>query len=115
MSSSYLIKTNKQTPPKVVTSTPQPTRTWAIDHIYDNDEKKLNIDKLITALDTKKAWLRGLDNELGQLSQGYAPNNIKGTDTIRFIHKMAIPIGRKVTYANFVCHLCLLKNEIYRV
>ena len=60
-------------------------------------------------------WLRGLDNELGRLSQGFQPNNIVGTNTLRFVKKSTIPLGRKITYANFVCDLRPLKHEMYRV
>jgi hypothetical protein len=39
---------------------------------------------------------------------------IKGTDTMRFIHKHIIPKNKKVAYARFVCDLRLQKDEIHR-
>lgn len=86
-----------------------------LNHIYDKDGQKINIDKLITTEKTKTVWLRGLDNELGRLAQGFAPNNIRGTNTVSFIDKHKIPVGKKITYVNFVCDLRPLKKEMYRV
>ena len=65
--------------------------------------------------DTKDVRLRGLDNELGRLAQGFQPNNVAGTNTINFIAKHTIPEGKKITYSNFVCDICPLKKEMYRV
>jgi hypothetical protein len=39
---------------------------------------------------------------------------IKGTDTMKFIHNHKIPKNKKVTYARFVCDLRLQKDEIHR-
>ena len=49
-----------------------------LNHFYDNDGRKIGIDKLITNSETKDIWLRALDNELGRLASGFSPNNIKG-------------------------------------
>ena len=40
---------------------------------------------------------------------------MKAQDAIEFIHKTEIPIGRKITYTNFVCNYRPLKFEPYRV
>ena len=87
--------------PPATTHLPQPTKIWTLNHIYDTQGKKLNIDKLITMADTNHVWLWGLDNELGWLAQGFEPNKITGTNTLKFIEKMKIPSNRKITYANF--------------
>ena len=86
-----------------------------LNHIYDKNGQKINIDKLITTENTKTVWLRGLDNELGRLAQGFAPNNIRGTNTISFIAKGKIQVGKKITYVKFVCDLRPLKKEMHRV
>ena len=59
--------------------------------------------------------MRGLDNELGRLALGFKPDNIKGTETLRFVKKKTIPHHWKVTYANFVCDFRPLKTEQHRV
>ena len=82
-------------------------------HIFDDNGKKMSIDQLLSGKDKIK-WNRGLDNELGRLSDGI-PNRLKGTNTLKFIRKEDIPRGRKITYANFVCDIKLHKAEQYRV
>ena len=61
----------------------------------------------------KIVWDRALTNELGRTAQGI--DHIVGNDTIEFITKQDVPLGRKVTYANFVCDFRPLKLEKYRV
>ena len=61
----------------------------------------------------KIIWDRPLTNELGRTAQGI--DHIVGNDTIEFITKEEVPLGRKVTYANFVCDFRPLKLEKYRV
>ena len=52
----------------------------------------------------REGWNRSASNEFGRLAQGIE-GRIKGTDTIRFIHKHEIPADRfkDVTYIKFVC------------
>jgi len=52
----------------------------------------------------KEIWTRSAADEFGRLAQGIG-GRIKGTDTIRFIHKWEIPADRlkDVTYIKFVC------------
>ena len=78
-------------------------------HIFDNKGKKLSIDQLLKG-DDGPYWNRGLDNELGRLSNGI-PNRVTGTKTINFIHKKDIPTNKKVTYANIVCDYRKHKEE----
>ena len=82
-------------------------------HIFDEKGKKQSIDDLLRSKD-KAYWNRGLDNEMGRLSNGI-PNRITGSNTINFIHKNAIPKNKKVTYANLVCDFRPHKEEKHRV
>ena len=82
-------------------------------HIFDEKGKKQSIDDLSRSKD-KAYWNRGLDNEMGRLSNGI-PNRITGSNTINFIHKNAIPKNKKVTYANLVCDFRPHKEEKHRV
>ena len=84
----------------------------SIHHIFDEMGNKLSIDKLITGKD-KHVWNQSLSNKLGRLSDGF--KNIKGTNTIDFIKKSAIPKHKKITYANMVCDHRPLKTEKHRV
>ena len=102
--------------PKVSPPTTNPiVSSLQADHIFDKQGKKISLDTFITNNDTKDIWKKALNNELGRLSSGFQPNNVKGTQTIRFIQKKHIPNGRKITYSNFVCDLRPLKKEIHRV
>ena len=82
-------------------------------HIFDNNGKKQSIDQLLTDTDSI-FWNRGLDNELGRLSNGI-PRRITGTKTINFILKKEIPKNKKITYANIVCDYREHKEEKFRV
>ena len=84
-----------------------------VNHIYDDNGKKLSLDDLLTG-DNKDIWIRSTSNEIGRLAQGNI-HGVQYTDTIEFIHKHEVPIGRAVTYANFVCDYRPLKQEQYRV
>ena len=81
-------------------------------HIYSVTGKKQSIDALLKG-DSKETWTISLSNEWGRLAQGNS--RVKGTSTIRFIKKNAIPLGRDVTYATFVCDYKPLKKEKHRV
>ena len=54
----------------------------------------------------KDVWNRSAADEFGRLAQGIG-GRIKGTDTIRFIHKHEIPADRlkDITYIKFVCNV----------
>jgi hypothetical protein len=64
----------------------------------------LNYQQLIHNPKYKKAWNQSAANEFGCLAQGVG-NPIKGTNTIKFIHKSKVPKSRlkDVTYGQFVC------------
>ena len=50
---------------------------------------------------TRRTWNRSFAKELGCLTNGVLAQ-IKGTNTIKFIPKTAVPPGRKVTYRRIV-------------
>jgi hypothetical protein len=54
----------------------------------------------------KEIWTRSAADEFGRLAQGIG-GRIKGTDTIRCIHKREIPTDRlkDITYIKFVCNV----------
>ena len=66
-------------------------------------------------------WTRGTANEFGRLlARGVglsrtASERIQGTSTMFPIRRSAVPPGRKVTYANFVCDIRPHKAETHRV
>ncbi len=64
----------------------------------------LNYQQLIRNPKYKKAWNLLAANEFGHLAQGVG-NCIKGTNTIKFIHKHKVPKSKlkDVTYDQFVC------------
>ena len=59
-------------------------------------------------------WTQSLSNEWDRLGDGRL-GKVKGTNTIQFIPKHAVPLNRKVTYGNFVCDHRPLKTEPLRV
>jgi hypothetical protein len=73
--------------------------------VMDKDTGRLlNYRQLIRNLKYKKAWNLLAGNKFGCLAQGVG-NHIKGTNTIKFIHKRKVPKSRlkDVTYGQFVC------------
>jgi hypothetical protein len=60
----------------------------------------------------KEIWTRSTADECGRLAQGIG-GRIKGTDTIRFIHKREIETDRlkDVTYIKFVCNVRTEKKD----
>ena len=63
----------------------------------------------------RDVWNRSASDEFGRLAQGIG-GRIKGTDTIRFVHKHEIPQDRfkDVTYIKFVCTVRTEKRDPYR-
>ena len=81
-------------------------------HIYNAEVKKELIDSLLNG-PNKHIWERSLSNEFGRLLKGNI-YGVKFTDTMEFIHKHQVPLGKKVTYASFVFDFRPLKSEPYR-
>eukprot|EP00804_Cyclotella_cryptica_P002199 CCRYP_018252-RA/>CCRYP_018252-RA protein AED:0.18 eAED:0.16 QI:0/0/0/1/0.4/0.16/6/0/1101 len=63
----------------------------------------------------RDVWNLSASDEFGRLAQGIG-GRIKGTDTIRFVHKHEIPQDRfkDVTYIKFVCTIRTEKKDPYR-
>ena len=51
----------------------------------------------------RKIWEISFANDLGQLSQGI--REVKGTNTVVFIHKSKVSKDKKVTYGKIVCEI----------
>jgi len=81
-------------------------------HIFDANGKKETIDSLLSGPDSI-IWNKSVSNEFGRLAQGNDAGII-GTDTIHFIHKSEVPMGKAVTNGNFICDIRPLKSEKYR-
>jgi len=81
-------------------------------HIFDANGKKETIDSLLSGPDSI-IWNKSVSNEFGRLAQGNDAGII-GTNTILFIYKSEVPIGKVVTYGNFICDIRPLKSEKYR-
>ena len=82
-------------------------------HIYDNNGKKLSIDKLLAGPDAL-IWNQSLSNEFGRLTKGN-DTGVSWSDTMEFVYKTEVPANKKVTYCSFVCDLRPHKKEKYRV
>jgi hypothetical protein len=84
-----------------------------MNHIYDEHGRKLKILDLLNG-NNKDVWKRSMSNELGRLAKGNK-FGVKHTDTMAFIRKTEVPLGKKVTYANFRADYRPLKPEPYRI
>ena len=72
--------------------------------VMDAEGKMLNYRQLIRNPKYKKQWNVSAANEFGRLANGVG-GRIKGTNTIKFVHKRDVPKARMkdVTYGQFVC------------
>ncbi len=66
----------------------------------------MNYQLLMKSETHKEVWSKLSANEFGRLANGVG-NKIKGTKTIKFIHKHEVPGDRRqdVTYGQFVCSI----------
>ena len=79
------------------------TPLWVANHIFDEKGKKLSIDALLKGA-MEKTWRKSTSNELARLSDGI-PSHLCGTKAVCWIHKLEVPTGKKITYANKVSSL----------
>ena len=86
------------------------THDFPIDCIETPD--RLKYAELIKGPD-KPIWEKGMCNELGRLAQGY--RDVKGKNTIFFIHRNKVPKNKRVTYGRIVCAIRPQKTESHRV
>ena len=75
----------------------------------------LNYRQLMQSLKHKETWSKLSANEFGRLANGVG-GCIKGTNTIKFIHKRDIPSKqmKDVTYGQFVCMILSEKAKTHR-
>jgi hypothetical protein len=73
----------------------------------------LNYRQLLRHPKYKDAWAKSAANKFGHLMQGLKDGRVKGTDTIKFIHKDQVPAKRikDVTYGSFRCDYKPNKEE----
>ncbi|GFH47516.1 hypothetical protein CTEN210_03991 [Chaetoceros tenuissimus] len=84
-----------------------------VHHIFNEiTGKKETLDTLLAGK-FHDIWNRSLSNELGRLTEGI--RDIKGTQTMVFIHKDQVPVGRIATYLNPVCDYRPKKDDPHRV
>ena len=82
-------------------------------HIFHPDGKKETIDTILQGSDCH-IWTQSFSNEWGCLAQG-KDAGVRSTDTIDFIHKHEVPVGRDITYATFVINYRPLKSKPHRI
>jgi hypothetical protein len=75
--------------------------------------QQLEYRQLLKRPELRTIWEKSFANELGRLAQG--TRDVKGTNTIVFIHAAEIPNDRTVTYGRLVCDIRLNKAEQHRV
>ena len=63
----------------------------------------------------KDIWKTILANDLGRLAQGLGTRMPTGTNTVFFIPRSAVPVGRTVTYLQLVASIRPHKTETHRV
>ena len=84
-----------------------------VHHIFNETTgKKETLDTLL-ARQFHDIWNKSLSNELGRLTEGI--QDIKGTETMCFIHKNQVPAGRIATYLNPVFDYRPKKDDPHRV
>ena len=84
-----------------------------VNHIFRPDGKRETIDTILCGSD-RDIWLQSLSNEWGRLAQGN-DLGVRSTDTVEFIPRHQVPLGRNITYATFVLDYRPLKSKPYRV
>jgi hypothetical protein len=73
----------------------------------------LNYCQLLRHPKYKDTWAKSAANKFGRLVQGLKDGRVKGTDTIKFIHKDQVPAERikDVMYGSFCCNYKPIKEE----
>jgi hypothetical protein len=95
----------------LATPLPRINKAYAVTDVVTGQQ--LEYRQLLQRPDLKPIWEKAFANELGRLAQGV--RDIKGTDTIVFIHASEIPRERTVTYGRLVCDIRHQKAEQHRV
>jgi hypothetical protein len=92
-----------------ITGDADPFIPFANSVIDETTGESYEYKQLMTLPQYREKWLRSSSNEFGRLAQGI--RDVAGTDTITFIAKTDVPVGRSVTYAQFVATLRPQKAE----
>ena len=77
--------------------------------------KVLNYRQLMQSQKHKETWSKSSANEFGRLANGVG-GRIKGTNTIKFIHKRDVPSKqiKDMTYGQFLCCIRPKKVKTHR-
>ena len=102
-----------ESPPKFTSPESFALLIAGVNHIYDNNGKRMTLDQLLHSEQAER-WNRGLSNELGRLTQSNDAG-VRCTDAMDFIYHHEVPQGANVTYANFVMDYRPLKSDPWRV
>jgi hypothetical protein len=81
--------------------------------INEDTGTSLEYHHLIQDDSTFPVWNKEAANEFGRLSQGVG-GSIEGSNTIFFIPRQAVPIGKIITYGRFVVDIRPNKSETHR-
>jgi hypothetical protein len=84
---------------------------FAASVIDPTTRQAMEYQELICNPATKMVWQRSAANEFDHLCDG-CTGRVNGTNTMRFISVHAVPKGRTVTYAQFVCTKWMQKKEV---
>jgi hypothetical protein len=95
----------------LATPLPRINKTCAVTDVATGQQ--LEYRQLLQRPDLKPIWEKAFANELGRLAQGI--QDVKGMNTIAFIHAAEIPKERTVTYGRLVCNIRPQKAEQHRV
>ncbi|KAI2502091.1 Reverse transcriptase (RNA-dependent DNA polymerase) [Fragilaria crotonensis] len=82
-------------------------------HAINPDTGKIAEYRELSQCSDGPIWQASNADEIGRLAQGFGA--IKGTNTIFFIHPLAMPAGRKATYLRVVSALRPEKANPYRI
>lgn len=74
---------------------------WLAHAVLDEKVNILEYRHLMKRPDEKQKWEGGMCRELGRLCNGH--KQTKGINTMKFISKIQVPQGRRVTYIGIVC------------
>ena len=86
----------------------------SMNHIYDDEGKKLTINKLLLQDDVTDKRIPSFSNEWEHLAQGNDVG-VSSTDTIKFFSFASIPNNNKITYVTSACNHRPLKEEPLKI
>jgi hypothetical protein len=87
-------------PPTTASITSLDPTEYALKAVNPDTGELADYAELVACSDGPE-WIASSCEEWGRLAQGY--KHVKGTNTIRFISRHDVPLGRKATYLRIVC------------